>query len=212
MGKPDLAGFRRTQNELHRAEEALSLEILKSQWSRGAWNSHTAGHLLEYIGRNVLPEAGEIERYRQDARAMADQHGIRVQWIPESESAHMNGYARRRLNEIECCAIKTVEDYLRFLHEAFHCLRPCKSYHDIRRKGTDEICVRCELDSWLAVASHALEWNARAHVFMTRCLNSYRPYATVREQAAIDTLTSDTSRRVFQHRALARELRAEGIR
>jgi hypothetical protein len=84
--------------ERHRAEEALSLELLKSRWELGFWDDSTARRFLEFVPRNELwptVRDSNVDRYIRHVATLAAQHGIRIVTIAESPSAHLNGYARR---------------------------------------------------------------------------------------------------------------------
>jgi len=92
-------------------------------------------------------------------------------------------------------------------------VHPCQPTHRRikSRASYGDVCVECELVSWRAVVRSTVSWNVRAHLFLKRCLGSYRGYATAPQRLEMNRMMGEGFYRETLQAVTSRQLRAQGI-
>jgi hypothetical protein len=144
---------------------------------------------LQTYTRGLIEETAtlkpEVIADRAAAYLWAAEHGVRIE---EVRTYHDHGSALPRRGVVQVPPLRTLWTMATCWHELGHLANRC-THRRVSDGQGGTLCVTCEIAAWRFATELATYWTADSHANMAAALQTYRPYATAAQAAAIDELT-----------------------
>ena len=217
--RAEWASLRRTDEDL--SNRVLDSRILLHRLDRRRWERFgrtiagaqpptlsldLATGMLERALQTCAPD-GRARAYEAHILQLCATHRIEPQFVVRYFG---QGIALTDRRIVELVPIRSAFTYSTALHEIGHVVHPCDKVRHVRVPKTDKtgtVCVPCELEAWrFAIETARPRWTRVMHANLARALGTYGPYATDRERAAIERLSSSGEFRCIQVDQARRDL------